>query len=631
MNSQNGKIVKVSVTFPHQSFEELGESLTIRTLASIRSSPESSGFDYLYGNFISYCGKAELFLNNYETSTEHIFASLLETIALYLRFPANEEEFTDDLKLIENTLKEKIKYLIDPKAPLPGKNSEYLRLFYENDPINIEDAPQTLFEILLTETEPGRFLFANMDIPLCYMLYFIALDEYGHFSPIVKQAAIYALKGANEDLLWKKFVELRSDYFKINPVYAPIIHDVTVSELTHSICKALRLLEAEYEYETIFEISNAIFKTMPDFRNFLYNYPLSISNGDTVLSKQCYSLAFRSFHDIEEKSRTIKRHIEILDYSLPNSMGIPAVLFKNKELVIPLIRREYFKFKGVENEAELHLRSMIEPCYPPKEENLLQINEYIESIYGKPLPIDTAKEKVLELIALENENIAAMNSKLDGDIENHWHPIREGSYQWDKLYSILLKKFTLRNTLTLWELRGILYDMLEKPPKPFYYPVTSAIGKFFQSTISKILRSYEKIHPNFIKTRKRLYDYFYNKLDTAEKKLDVCGWKEYNGKCLLNDRNCCSIPLPSPCLTPTGCNGKALACKLWLCYAALSRLVSTKQGRRFLAKRRSYLYWCIAFNIPLKIRCSKQNSFDEKAKEQFVDLSIIDWYNKPLL
>jgi hypothetical protein len=601
--------------FEKQSFEKLGESITARCLVLIRNFPELCGFDYLYNNFLKFCNKANLSLNSYDSVTEHIFAELLETTSIYLSFPASEEEFA--------------------------------------------------------EKELRQFLFANMDIPPCYLIYYIALDEYGHFTPIVRQAALSSLRYANNNFLWNKFTELKNDFYKIYPIYAPVIKDFTVSELAYSICKALEFLDAEYEYKTIFEISYSIFETMPNFRNFLYSFPLTVTNAhpDILLSGQWTALAFRTFHDIEDNSHTVKRFIEILDYTLPNSMGLPAILFKYKELALPFIRREYLRYKYVDNEAEIRLRSVIDQYYPPKiekdfnssaiteenilydkimlryvepiqsifniseanEETLSRINGYIESIYGKQLPMEAAKEKVLELIARENENIEAMNRELDGDTENLWQPLEKDSYQWDKLYSILLRQFTLRNTLTLWELRGILYDMRKERSKPFYYPVTNAIGKFFQRTISKILKSYEKNFPNFIKVRKWLYDYFYDKLDAEEKKLDVCGWKEYSGVCLRRDRICCKIPYTSPCFTETSCNSKSLSCKFWLCTAALSRLSLTKKGRRLLKKRRLYSYLCIAFNIPLRIRCSKLNSFDNKAKEPWVDVSKSDWFDFSLM
>ena len=701
--------------FESQSLEKIGESLAVRCLSLVRYFPSLCGFDFLYRNFLNFCGKSDLCLNPYNAADEHIFAALIETIALHLRYPENEEEFTNDLASIDRTIREKIQRLKEAKTTLPEKSAEYAMIYDGYDHSDYQNAHQLLFEILLIETELRQFVFFNTDIPLCYMLYFIALDDFGHFSPLVRQAAIEGLRNAGEDFLFHKFYELRKDFFNVCPVYVPIIPDVTIPEFVSSIGKALHY--QNFDYKTVYEIVLAIFETMPDCRKFLYEFPLAISNspGDALLRRQWFSLAYRSSHDIKDKNLAIKRFIQILDYTLPNSIGIPAVLFTDKELVLPFIRREYLNFTGIDNEAEYRLRSVQDKYTPPKfvrtqnpekakdlvstfmdflelyaqgddtivspqghsitrddiammieryfilseitpknlihakimlwyvepiqsifniskasEETLSKINEYIESIYGKPLTIEAAKEKALSVIAQENEHIAAMNSRLNADTENQWKPLQEGSYLWNRLYALLIRQYTRRNTLTLWELKGILYDMQEPRPKPFYFPVTAAIGKLIQKAISKVLRSYEKDHPNFIKARKWLYDYFYRKLDKAEKSLDVCGWKEYNGECLRRDRNCCTIPLPSPCLTLTGCNSNALVCKLWLCSAARSRLAATRQGRRFLEKRRLYNYLCQAFNIPLKIRCSKLNSFDDKAKEPFVDVSMPDWFDKAL-
>jgi len=584
---------------------------------------------------------------------------------------------------------------------LNGINASLISLLYG---LNNNDENQQTFDISENETALFRKWFESQSLEkIGESLTVRCLSLVRHFPSL-----------CGFDFLYRNF-------FTAFPVYIPIMPDITVPEFVHLIRKALSFFNAEYEYNTLYEISGAVFETMPDCRKFLYEYPLAISNapGEALLSRQWASLAYRSFFDIKN-THSVKRYIDVLDYTLPNSIGIPAVLFTDKELVLPFIRREYLCFTGIDNEAELRLRSVqdtVQDKYtPPKfvrtqspnkakdhvstfmeflelyaqgddtitspqghsitrddiammieryfilseitpknlihakimlwyvepihsifriseasEETLSKINEYIESIYGKPLTIEAAKEKALEYIAQENEHIAVLNQELDFDTENQWKPLLEGSSQWNRLYSILLRQYTRRNTLTLWELKGILYDMQEPRPKPFYFPVTAAIGKFIQKTISKALRSYEKEHPNFIKARKWLYDYFYRKLDKAEKSLDACGWKEYNGECLRRDRNCCTIPLPSPCLTPTGCNSNALACKIWLCSAARSRLVTTRQGRRFLEKRRLYNYLCQAFNIPLKIRCSKLNSFDDKAREPFVDVSMPDWFDKALV
>ena len=140
----------------------------------------------------------------------------------------------------------------------------------------------------------------------------------------------------------------------------------------------------------------------------------------------------------------------------------------------------------------------------------------------------------------------------------------------------------------------------------------------------------EKDYPAFKKVREKLYDYFFNRLDKAEKALDVCGRREQGGECLRRDRQCCTIPFSCPDLTAAACSLKALSCKFWLCSAARARLAATRRGRSFLAKRRRYSFWCRALNIPLKIRCSRRDSFNDKSPRPFADTSDSDWFDKPL-
>jgi hypothetical protein len=44
-------------------------------------------------------------------------------------------------------------------------------------------------------------------------LYFIAMDKMGHFSPIVRQAAVLCLRNAQVKLLWNKLRESGNDKF----------------------------------------------------------------------------------------------------------------------------------------------------------------------------------------------------------------------------------------------------------------------------------------------------------------------------------------------------------------------------------------------------------------------------------
>ena len=46
--------------------------------------------------------------------------------------------------------------------------------------------------------------------------------------------------------------------------------------------------------------------------------------------------------------------------------------------------------------------------------------------------------------------------------------------------------------------------------------------------------------------------------------------------------------------------------------------------------RRKYSFWCQTFNVPLKVRCSWRNSFDEQAKEAFIDVRAEGWFDVAL-
>jgi hypothetical protein len=692
----------------------MSESLAVRVLAMIRLFPSLGDGDYLCREFFLLMDRADLHLNPYNHAVQHTFSALIETIIEYAECPADNDDFGETFNLIEQEVRHKIEELEYKKLALPD-DAERLQLFFENDMDRPEQWTAFLVEFLLRQKEVRQFLFAGLGIPVSYLIFFIALDERGHFSPLVRQAAMSALRNApHATCLSEKFHSLRSDYFTIYPAAVPIVPDTTTAEFARSIGNALRLLHAGYDPHAVTEIAKVVLDTMPDSRAFLHEYPLAISAapGDSVLSQQCFSLCFRTLNDTPDGA-LLRRYIEVADYSTPNSRGIPATLFCCKDLAMPFIRREYLSSLNIDNEAEIRLMSVPAAFTPPPfvrssgvtkakrlietymtllelytqagdtfesqgghsitredialllephfdlslvtaesflqakimlwyvepihsiftiseatEETLARINDYTETIYGKPLPLEEAREKARAVITAENEHIAAMNSSLDDDPELLWPLITEDSPLWTRLVDILVQRYTRRNTLTVWELNGVLYDMREKPSAPFYYPLTAAIGTFIQRTLSRAVRAFEEDHHSFKKVRERLYDYYFKQLDKAERALDPCGWQE--GKCLRLDRQCCTIPYRCQHLTETSCRFKALTCKFWLCSAARARLASTRKGRTLLAKRRRYSFWCQALNIPLKIRCTRLNSFDDKATEPYADVSRADWFDRPL-
>ena len=268
-----------------QSLLDLGENLAVRCLALIRQFPVLSNYDYLYREFLQFINRADQHLNPSNITINNIFAALIETITGYIKFPSDENVFYESIINIEQSIKDKIEKLKESKAELPIKNAEYLLLVNEHDPLDTDKIAQLMFEILLAEKELRQFLFAGVEMPMPYLIYFIALDEVGHFSPIIQQAALSSIAGrqslhcADKTFLWKKCTELRSDFFTVYNATAVIAPDTTAKEFAYSIKKALNLLGIEYDYASTTEIAHALLEKIPDCRDFLYHFPVKISNN----------------------------------------------------------------------------------------------------------------------------------------------------------------------------------------------------------------------------------------------------------------------------------------------------------------------------------------------------------------
>ena len=701
---------------------ETGESIAVRSLEIIRRFPEMIDIDFLCSEFMFYIDKTDLHINRSNPAAENIFYSLIETMACCTSYPVNENDFNESMKKIEKEVIEKIETINDKKLKLPEKSDEYLNLFYNQDTEYPEKGNELLMEILLAEKELRQFLFTGLGISVSYFIYFIAIDERGHFSPVVKQAAMLALNFNHDNYLWKKLKEMRSDLFTEKTATAPVIKDASVIEFTHSICKAMRILNEEYDYSLIKETAFAVLETMPNGRAFLHEYPLKITAkaGDDLLTFYRYSLIFKTMFAPPDGA-AVKRYVKMEDHTAPNSRGLPAALFRTKEIALPFIHRESMRYMRIENEAEIRIRYLnwrstydevnaaplfvravtaekarklietymmflemyvqnedmftsqggrsinrediaffleknfnlsalnadsllsakinlffLEPVYSifkpgnGDEETLAGINSYIESIYGKPLTKHEADEKARDTINKENERITAMNKTIDDKTGILFPLLTENTYKWERLYNILTEGYTRRNTLLFWEYRGVLKDIKERPQKPFYYQILKNSGKFIKNKMLNTVKAFEKDYKWFKKVRVWVYNYIYRKLDRTERKLDICGWTEQNGECLRKDRQCCISTIPCGYMSEKGCRVKALSCKFWLCSAAQAKAASHKNGRRFLEKRKRYNFWCQALNIPLKIRCSQLDSFDEKAKEIYVDITADNWYDSIL-
>jgi hypothetical protein len=276
------------------------------------------------------------------------------------------------------------------------------------------------------------------------------------------------------------------------------------------------------------------------------------------------------------------------------------------------------------------------------------VNVFIESIYGKQFRLDEAAKRSREIIAAEDENIRAMNGQLSRFPEKPWPLPGDFPPQKEKLKRILNANYTQNNTISSYDLERIKAET-QKPGKKILPPEKRHKWKI--AAVSKTVSLLEKIFPPVKKIRMQSYSRIFRALDTLEKSLDVCGWHAEEGKyvCRRNKVNCCETGMPCKHLTASGCTAECLSCKFWLCGTALSYLqdiaqnkaeaaLSTgeprKKAARFLKLRERYGFLCRAFNIPLKIRCSKVDAFrwgrGPSPAGRPVDTQLAHWADLPL-
>jgi hypothetical protein len=133
--------------------------------------------------------------------------------------------------------------------------------------------------------------------------------------------------------------------------------------------------------------------------------------------------------------------------------------------------------------------------------------------------------------------------------------------------------------------------------------------------------------------RKRAYSAMCHALDRLHKELDVCGWQDT--QCRRPYRQCCQWEHVCEHLGSTGCSVESLSCKLWLCDKAIAYLEPIAAARAHPLHRTCIRYFklrercnalCRIFGIPLKVRCSKAESFDP-ANTKFVNTRIDHWFD----
>jgi hypothetical protein len=139
----------------------------------------------------------------------------------------------------------------------------------------------------------------------------------------------------------------------------------------------------------------------------------------------------------------------------------------------------------------------------------------------------------------------------------------------------------------------------------------------------------------FIKSlQKALYKHCYNELDKAQKMINPCGWGKDKAGCRRSWRQCCEYDYRCEYLTDQGCQVLSLCCKMWLCAQASDWLNKTAwdnanplalQCRRYIRMRRRYDYLLRALAIPLRGRCSLEDTFNGEVDWE-MNSDVDGWY-----
>lgn len=160
--------------------------------------------------------------------------------------------------------------------------------------------------------------------------------------------------------------------------------------------------------------------------------------------------------------------------------------------------------------------------------------------------------------------------------------------------------------------------------------------------IKRIVRFFSRRFQFVLRFQFWLYSLMFKKLEAMQSLVNPCGWRllpDGSYACRRNNYHCCGHNERCGYLGPKGCTTESLSCKLWLCQNALEGLEEIKGNKnhvlykplkKYLRMRIFFENLCHAFNIPLKGRASKFDTFGARQNEK-LNIYIDRWYDNILL
>jgi len=200
------------------------------------------------------------------------------------------------------------------------------------------------------------------------------------------------------------------------------------------------------DYDDTVEIMRLMSSEIPDVMKLLSDYPLRLIDPANKPTQGFYKFKpyehqmWVNYTPPEKIGQVHRRYHEIVDLTVPNSVGLQVMLFTDKYRVIPTIFHENLHYLGDRNEASVWLQTHLysKKLYgrfsvdttadfvfqhlnmllgdPPAIDSVEALNKLILQCYGEPISEEEAKKRANETIEGINNFVVRLN------VQETWSP-----------------------------------------------------------------------------------------------------------------------------------------------------------------------------------------------------------------
>jgi hypothetical protein len=339
----------------------------------------SEGIDLVDDNLSKILGESPNKDKSVTKNNELTFAKIMEVILIIDEYSKNqteleniEEKIKIELQKQENenaNIKQQLDIEVDKYMNIQDQLKSFSLVGYSTreDIYNLQIAAQeSILNIQFMQKELSRFQYTHLigKIPFVYIVYQIFFDTDQHFSDYIKQMALYSMVSANEEKEIVNFniTSAHKDFIKENHFEIRLFKGITKIEFLEIFKKAIRFFNKDVDLTIVKEVLEFLYIKMPELLIFLYKYSLKLI--DRLLERKYgyyetkgYNLRYWTrYIPPKDVGPVIKRYLEVIDYTQPNSIGISYDLFLEKHLILPVLFHEFLHYTGILNEAEVFIR-----------------------------------------------------------------------------------------------------------------------------------------------------------------------------------------------------------------------------------------------------------------------------------